>query len=275
MPRLIIFIDKDPRSIWEDLQRNGKVNTRQSTLSLVHVHEWFLSLSPSNRTFTNQAEFTRWNSFRLWIECTRRNGYHEWGLWNLSLVTNSSASCSLLVPIVTFCNTTMMKSNPWMMYEFRSKDWQRQSVVLLQIVFDIEQLNFEDTNKFPDWRLTVDVDVERFRAQYVLRCSTPSPLSLFLLLLMHRSVSTDFKMNISGRECSTSIDLCTFANGGLSPMRKKFKRIWWNTYVFTVHLTCQFARCDFQDPRYYWKTSHWDVKSFFRRYDSWTRLPFY
>ena len=67
-----------------------------------------------------------------------------------------------------------MKSNPWMMYEFRSKDWQRQSVVLLQIVFDIEQLNFEDTNKFPDWRLTVDVDVERFRAQYVRLCSTLS-----------------------------------------------------------------------------------------------------
>jgi hypothetical protein len=25
MPRLIIFIDKDPHSIWEDLQKNGKV----------------------------------------------------------------------------------------------------------------------------------------------------------------------------------------------------------------------------------------------------------
>ncbi|CAF4429601.1 unnamed protein product, partial [Adineta steineri] len=32
------------------------------------------------------------------------------------------------------------------------------------VVFDIEQLNFDDTNKFPDWRLTVDVELERFRA---------------------------------------------------------------------------------------------------------------
>jgi hypothetical protein len=39
---------------------------------------------------------------------------------------------------------------------------------LLKVVFDIEQLNFEDTNKFPDWRLTVDVELERFRAQYAL-----------------------------------------------------------------------------------------------------------
>jgi hypothetical protein len=38
---------------------------------------------------------------------------------------------------------------------------------LVKVVFDIEQLNFEDTNKFPDWRLTVDVELERFRAQYV------------------------------------------------------------------------------------------------------------
>ncbi len=38
---------------------------------------------------------------------------------------------------------------------------------MVKIVFDIEQLNFDDTNKFPDWRLTVDVELERFRAQYV------------------------------------------------------------------------------------------------------------
>lgn len=25
MPRLIIFIDKDPEAIWEDLRKNGKV----------------------------------------------------------------------------------------------------------------------------------------------------------------------------------------------------------------------------------------------------------
>ena len=40
--------------------------------------------------------------------------------------------------------------------------------ICMKIVFDIEQLNFDDTNKFPDWRLTVDVELERFRAQYVL-----------------------------------------------------------------------------------------------------------
>jgi hypothetical protein len=39
---------------------------------------------------------------------------------------------------------------------------------LIKVVFDIEQLNFDDTNKFPDWRLTVDVELERFRAQYVV-----------------------------------------------------------------------------------------------------------
>jgi hypothetical protein len=38
----------------------------------------------------------------------------------------------------------------------------------IKVVFDIEQLNFDDTNKFPDWRLTVDVELERFRAQYVV-----------------------------------------------------------------------------------------------------------
>jgi len=26
MPQLIIFIDKDPQAIWEDLQKNGQVN---------------------------------------------------------------------------------------------------------------------------------------------------------------------------------------------------------------------------------------------------------
>jgi hypothetical protein len=29
MPRLIIFIDKDPHAIWEDLQKNGKVRIIQ------------------------------------------------------------------------------------------------------------------------------------------------------------------------------------------------------------------------------------------------------
>jgi hypothetical protein len=39
---------------------------------------------------------------------------------------------------------------------------------LFKVAFDIEQLNFDDTNKFPDWRLTVDVELERFRAQYIV-----------------------------------------------------------------------------------------------------------
>ena len=46
-----------------------------------------------------------------------------------------------------------------------------------------------------------------------------------------------------------------------------------------VRLICssRFSICTipFQDPRYYWKTSDWDMKPFFRRYESWTRLPFY
>jgi hypothetical protein len=44
----------------------------------------------------------------------------------------------------------------------------RYFILFVKVVFDIEQLNFDDTNKFPDWRLTVDVELERFRAQYVL-----------------------------------------------------------------------------------------------------------
>ena len=41
------------------------------------------------------------------------------------------------------------------------------SFFLFHVVFDIEQLNLDDTNKFPDWRLTVYVELERFRCQYV------------------------------------------------------------------------------------------------------------
>ena len=33
MPRLIIFIDKDPRAVWEDLQRNGQVNSLQRCMA--------------------------------------------------------------------------------------------------------------------------------------------------------------------------------------------------------------------------------------------------
>ncbi len=48
--------------------------------------------------------------------------------------------------------------------QFILKFWKLK-IILIKIVFDIEQLNFDDTNKFPDWRLTVDVELERFRAQ--------------------------------------------------------------------------------------------------------------
>jgi hypothetical protein len=34
MPRLIIFIDKDPHAIWEDLQKNGKVKSTQDFVLL-------------------------------------------------------------------------------------------------------------------------------------------------------------------------------------------------------------------------------------------------
>jgi hypothetical protein len=50
------------------------------------------------------------------------------------------------------------------MYFMRCFDWGK-FLSFIKIAFDIEQLNFDDTNKFPDWRLTVDVELERFRAQ--------------------------------------------------------------------------------------------------------------
>lgn len=59
-----------------------------------------------------------------------------------------------------------MKSKHWMTYvDFSDRSILRR--FFFQVAFDIEQLNFDDTNKFPDWRLTVDVELERFRAQYV------------------------------------------------------------------------------------------------------------
>lgn len=52
----------------------------------------------------------------------------------------------------------------------------------VKVVFDIEQLNFDDTNKFPDWRLTVDVELERFRAQYAINYIYVLKMILFLCL---------------------------------------------------------------------------------------------
>ena len=93
----------------------------------------------------------------------------------------------------------------------------------LQVVFDIEQLNFDDTNKFPDWRLTVDVELEKFRAQWV---SVASPR---LRADLRRRL--DCKMNTSGLACSMSIDFFISRNGGQSPTPRKRSWIWWRTSV--------------------------------------------
>ncbi|CAF4023112.1 unnamed protein product, partial [Rotaria sordida] len=100
------------------------------------------------------------------------------------------------------------------------------------IVFDIEQLNFDDTNKFPDWRITVDVELERFRA-----------------LLQDEHFWT--RMFNSNRLLHLSE--------------------WW------TEPNAQKSQQGLMkyDPRYYWTTNNWDIKPFFLRYQSWTRLPFY
>jgi len=84
--------------------------------------------------------------------------------------------------------------------------------VFVKVAFDIEQLNFDDTNKFPDWRLTVDVELERFRAQYVVFNFIDFESVFFLL---------DFKMNIFGHECLMLIVFFIFLNGGQNLMHKK------------------------------------------------------
>jgi len=100
------------------------------------------------------------------------------------------------------------------------------------VAFDIEQLNFEDTNKFPDWRVTVDVELERFRAQ----------------LQDEHFWTRMFNVN-----------------------RLLHLSEWW------TEPNAQKTQLGLMkyDPRYYWTTSNWDIKPFFLRYQSWTRLPFY
>ena len=46
-------------------------------------------------------------------------------------------------------------------------------------------------------------------------------------------------------------------------------------YVSFFGLIWKILNTFIQDPRYYWTTSNWDIKPFFLRYQSWTRLPFY
>jgi hypothetical protein len=68
MPRLIIFIDKDPQAIWEDLQRNGKVNSPTSTHSFVNG---------SNRIINGTVECILWSFFKRSIESIKKNGCQE------------------------------------------------------------------------------------------------------------------------------------------------------------------------------------------------------
>lgn len=45
MPRLIIFIDKDPHAIWEDLQKNGKVMKCEIHRSFLFILSSVIELS--------------------------------------------------------------------------------------------------------------------------------------------------------------------------------------------------------------------------------------
>ncbi|CAF1114655.1 unnamed protein product [Rotaria sordida] len=172
MPRLIIFIDKDPQAIWEDLQKNGKDYQKQSKVYSLEL-----------------------------LQTMDRMYKEEW-----------------LPRMSTYCHILQYNEN-----EIKTLD---------DIVFDIEQLNFDDTNKFPDWRITVDVELERFRA-----------------LLQDEHFWT--RMFNSNRLLHLSE--------------------WW------TEPNAQKSQQGLMkyDPRYYWTTNNWDIKPFFLRYQSWTRLPFY
>ncbi|CAF4200319.1 unnamed protein product [Rotaria magnacalcarata] len=172
MPRLIIFIDKDPHAIWEDLQKNGKDYHKQSKVYSLEL------LQAMDRMY--KEEF--------------------------------------LPRMSTYCHILQYNEN-----EIKALD---------DIVFDIEQLNFDDTNKFPDWRITVDVELERFRA----------------LLQDEHFWTRMFNVN-----------------------RLLHLSEWW------TEPNAQKSQSTLMkyDPRYYWTTNNWDIKPFFQRYQSWTRLPFY
>jgi len=172
MPRLIIFIDKDPHAIWEDLQKNGKDYHKQSKVYSLEL-----------------------------LQAMDRMYKEEW-----------------LPRMSTYCHILQYSED-----EIKSLD---------DVVFDIEQLNFDDTNKFPDWRVTVDVELERFRAQ------------LQDELFWTRMFNVNRLLHLSE---------------------------WW------TEPNAQKTQLGLMkyDPRYYWTTSNWDIKPFFLRYQSWTRLPFY
>lgn len=172
MPQLIIFIDKDPHAIWEDLQKNGKPFQKNSKVYSLEL-----------------------------LQAMDRMYKEEW-----------------LPRMSTYCHILQYNED-----EIKS---------LEDVAFDIEQLNFDDTNKFPDWRLTVDVDLERFRAQ----------------LQNEHFWTRMFNVN-----------------------RLLHLSEWW------TEPNAQKSQLGLMkyDPRYYWSTNNWDIKPFFRRYQSWTRLPFY
>lgn len=172
MPRLIIFIDKDPHAIWEDLRKNGKDYHKQSRVYSLEL-----------------------------LQAMDRMYKEEW-----------------LPRMSTYCHILQYSED-----EIKSLD---------DVAFDIEQLNFDDTNKFPDWRLTVDIEIERFRE----------------LLQNEHFWTRMFNVN-----------------------RLLHLSEWWtepNAQKTQLGLMKN-------DPRYYWQTNNWDVKPFFRRFQSWTRLPFY
>ncbi|CAF1188229.1 unnamed protein product [Adineta steineri] len=172
MPRLIIFIDKDPHAIWEDIQKNGKDYQKGSKVYSLEL-----------------------------LQAMDRMYKEEW-----------------LPRMSTYCHILQYNEN-----EIKTLD---------DVVFDIEQLNFDDTNKFPDWRLTVDVELERFRAQ----------------LQDEHFWTRMFNVN-----------------------RLLHLSEWW------TEPNAQKTQLGLMkyDPRYYWTTNNWDIKPFFQRYQSWTRLPFY
>ena len=161
MPRLIIFIDKDPQAIWDDLQRNGKVNS-PATLALSCV-------DCLNRITIGTVECILWSFFKRSIEHIKKNGCQEWGPFFFFFFAERTTKRTF-ASFSTYCHILQYNED-----EIKTLDDVRsgfsieftRQLIFLQVLFDIEQLNFDDTNKFPDWRVTVDVELEKFRAQWV------------------------------------------------------------------------------------------------------------
>ena len=169
--------------------------------SFVSIHFVFC-----NRIIIKKVKFIHWNCFWQWIECTKKNGYQEWGLL-LFLFSFLCLRKTNLIACSTYCHILQYTED-----EIKTLDdvcrffWSFDSTsFFFQVAFDIEQLNFDDTNKFPDWRLTVDVELERFRAQYVdslwwdlqwliWNCLQPSKWTFLVTNVQCQSSSSSFRM---------------------------------------------------------------------------------